>query len=62
MVTSATIITVCTVLHNLGLIINDIIEEDEIENDEDDFPLRPPEAEHGEGFIVRNNIIQRLFR
>lgn len=65
LVTSTTIVVACAVLHNLSLIFNDtLIEEDEAENADIDeaVPVNEPHWQPGEGFIVRNAIIERLFR
>lgn len=64
LVTSTTIVVACAVLHNLSLIFKDILEdEEEIENDIDEVvPVNEPHWQPGEGFIVRNALIERLFR
>lgn len=62
LLTSTTIVTACAVLHNLSLTFNDILEEEgeeDIENiNEDEVPQMQP----AEGFLVRNALIERLFR
>lgn len=64
LLTSTTIVTACAVLHNLSLIFNDILEEEEEEmeniNEHDDVPLIP-HWQLGDGFLVRNALIERLF-
>lgn len=67
LVTSTTIVVACTVLHNLSLIFKDILEEEEEEAnnaniDEDIFENDLPHWQPGEGFIVREVLIERLFR
>src|SRR5580765_6522789 len=66
LLTSTTIVVACAVLHNLSLMFNDKmeIEEEEAENvnEDDKVPLLPPHWQPGDGFIVRNAIIERLFR
>lgn len=63
LLTSTTIITACAILHNLSLIFNDVLEEEEeeIENINDEIPVMP-HWQPGDGFIVRNALIERLFR
>lgn len=66
LLTSTTIVVACAVLHNLSLMFNDKmeIEEEEAENvnEDDEVPQLPPHWQPGDGFIVRNAIIERLFR
>lgn len=68
LITSTTIVTACAVLHNLALTFNDNmeIEEEEAageaENEDDEVPVPPPHYQAGDGFLVRNAIIERLFR
>jgi len=62
--TSTTIIVACAVLHNLSLILNDKLEEEEEEEEQnanDEVPLIPPHWQPGDGFLVRNALIERLF-
>jgi len=62
--TSTTIIVACTVLHNLSLILNDKLEEEEEQNINvnDEVPLVEPHWQLGDDFLVRNAFIARLFR
>ncbi|XP_036146030.1 putative nuclease HARBI1 [Monomorium pharaonis] len=63
LLTSIIIVTTCADLHNLFLIFNDTLEEeDEIENinEDDELPLMP-HWQPGDGFLVRNALIERLF-
>ncbi|XP_039302440.1 putative nuclease HARBI1 [Solenopsis invicta] len=64
LLTSTTIIVGCAVLHNLSLILNDKLEDDdeEVENLNDDVPVPQPHWQPGDGFIIRNALIERLFR
>ncbi|XP_071581720.1 putative nuclease HARBI1 [Temnothorax nylanderi] len=66
LITSTTIVIACAVLHNLSLIYNDImeVEEEEVENinQDDEVPPLPPHWQPGDGFLVRNAIIERMFR
>ncbi|XP_018372887.1 PREDICTED: putative nuclease HARBI1 [Trachymyrmex cornetzi] len=66
LITSTTIIIACAVLHNDSLIYNDIMEEEEEEieniNQNNEVPPLPPHWQPGDGFLVRNAIIERLFR
>lgn len=66
LLTSTTIVVACAVLHNLSLIFNDILEEEEEEeieniNEHDEVALMP-HWQPGDGFLVRNAVIERLFR
>lgn len=64
LLTSTTIIVACAVLHNLSLIFNDRFEEEDVENlyVHDEVPVLPPHWQPGEGLLVRNHLIDRLFR
>jgi hypothetical protein len=65
LLTSTTIVTACAVLHNLSLIFNDTLEEEEeedaIENINDEVPVPQPHWQPGDGLIMRNALIERLF-
>lgn len=66
LLTSTTIVTACAVLHNLALIYNDTLEEEEEEevrniNENDEVP-QMPHWQPGDSFLVRDALIQRLFR
>jgi len=67
LLTSTTIIVACATLHNLSLIFNDTLEEEEEEeeieniNEHDEIPLMP-HWQPGDGFLIRNALIERLFR
>lgn len=59
--TSTTIIVACAVLHNLALIFNDNLEEEdeeEVENMNDEVPVPQPYWQPGDGFIIRNALIE----
>lgn len=65
LLTSTTIVMACAVLHNLSLIFNDTLEEEEEEevkntNEHDEVPLMP-HWQPADGFLVRNAVIERLF-
>lgn len=63
LLTSTSIVVACAVLHNLSLILNDELEDDEeIENLNNEVPVVEPHWQPGEGFLVRNALIERLFR
>jgi len=64
LLTSTTIIVACAVLHNLSLILNDKLkeEEEEEQNANDEVPLIPSHWQPGDGFLVRNALIERLFK
>lgn len=64
LLTSTTIVVACAVLHNLSLILNDKLEEDdeEAENVNDIVPVPQPHWQPGNGFVIRNALIERLFR
>ncbi|XP_066602161.1 putative nuclease HARBI1 [Prorops nasuta] len=61
--TCTSIVVTCAILHNLSLIFNDILPEDEenFEFEEDEPETEPPHWQPGEGFIVRSALIERLF-
>lgn len=53
----------CAVLHNLALMFNDELpEDDEEDNVYEEVPVNPPHWQPGEGFAVRQALIERLFR
>lgn len=63
LLTSTTIVVACAVLHNLSLILNDKLEEEEEEeNINDEVPVPQPHWQPGDGFVMRNALIERLFR
>ncbi|XP_071652147.1 putative nuclease HARBI1 [Temnothorax longispinosus] len=65
LLTSTTIVVACAVLHNLTLILNDNLEEENEEAEEninDEVPVPQPHWQPGDGFVVRNTLIERLFR
>lgn len=66
LLTSTAIVTACAILHNLSLIFNDTLEEEKEEvieniNLHDEIPVMP-HWQPGDGFAVRNALIERLFR
>ncbi|XP_036144945.1 putative nuclease HARBI1 [Monomorium pharaonis] len=65
LLTSTTIVVACAVLHNLTLILNDNLEEEDdegAENINDEVPVPQPHWQPGDGFVMRNALIERLFR
>ncbi|XP_026827112.1 putative nuclease HARBI1 isoform X2 [Ooceraea biroi] len=64
LLTSTSIVVACAVLHNLSLILNDNLEDDdeEIVNINNEVPVAKPHWQPGEGILVRNALIDRLFR
>jgi len=62
LLTSTTIVVACAVLHNLALILNDNLEDDEETENMNEVPVSQPHWQPGDGFIIRNTLIERLFR
>jgi len=65
LLTSTTIVVACAVLHNLALILNDNLEEEEDDEETENMnevPVSQPHWQPGDGFIIRNTLIERLFR
>ncbi|XP_011864268.1 PREDICTED: putative nuclease HARBI1, partial [Vollenhovia emeryi] len=65
LICSTTIVVACAVLHNLSLIFNDVLPEEEIfeeVNEMEEVPVDAPHWEPGEGFVMRAELIERLFR
>lgn len=62
--TSTTIVVACAVLHNLSLMFNDKLDDDdeELEDINNEVPEIQPHWQPGDGFLVRNALIERLFR
>ncbi|XP_067204480.1 putative nuclease HARBI1 [Linepithema humile] len=64
--TSTTIIVACAVLHNLSLIFNNKLDDDdddeELENANNEVSEIQPHWQPGDGFLVRNALIEQLFR
>jgi len=64
LLTSTTIIVACAVLHNLSLILNDRLEEEEKQEQDENANneiLVEPYWQPGDGFLMRNALIERLF-
>lgn len=60
---STTIVVSCAVLHNLALRFRDgLPEDDENEDEYEEIPVNLPNWHTGEGFAVRQALIERLFR
>ena len=66
LICSTTIVVACAVLHNLSLIYNDILPEEEDvlpdKYNEMEVLVEEPHWQPGEGFAVRAALIERLFR
>ncbi|XP_025154426.1 putative nuclease HARBI1 [Harpegnathos saltator] len=59
---STTIVVACAVLHNMSLIFNNMLPEEEVEeNNEIEIPIEP-HWQPGEGFVMREALIERLYR
>lgn len=58
-----TIVVACAVLHNLSLTLDNVLPEDDpfAEEEEEEMPIEPPHWQPGEGFAVRQALIERLF-
>lgn len=66
LLTSTSIVVACAILHNLSLILNDKLEDEdndeELDNINNEVPVEELNCQPGEGFLVRNALIERLFR
>ena len=60
---STTIIGACAVLHNMTLLFNDVLlEDDEFpEEEENELPAVPPQWQPLEGFATREALTARMF-
>ncbi|XP_036148954.1 putative nuclease HARBI1 [Monomorium pharaonis] len=58
LVTSRTIVVACAVLHNLSLIFKDVLMEKEEKVENDEVPVNELHWQPGEGFIVRDALIE----
>ncbi|XP_071652749.1 putative nuclease HARBI1 [Temnothorax longispinosus] len=64
LITSTTIVVACAVLHNMSLIFNDVLSEDDDEfniNDYEEVPVHEPNNEVLDGFAAREALIARMF-
>ncbi|XP_025161641.1 putative nuclease HARBI1 [Harpegnathos saltator] len=62
LISSTTIVVACAVLHNMSLIFNDMLPEEEVEeNNEIEIPIEP-HWQPGEGFVMREALTERLYR
>ena len=66
LICSTTTVVACAVLHNMSLIFNDILPEEDDSNDDEDIneevPVAPAQNVHNaNGFAVREALIARLF-
>lgn len=64
LLTFTTIIVACAVLHNISLILNDKLEKEEEEENVNvgEVPIIQPHWQPAEGFLVRQALIERIFR
>lgn len=62
LVCSTTIVVACAVLHNLAQIFYDELPDDEEDIEYEDVPVNAPHLQPGEGLVVRQALIERLFR
>lgn len=62
LITSTTIVVACAVLHNMSLIFNDVLPEDDDEfYDNEEVPVHEVNNDVIDGFAVREAIIARMF-
>lgn len=66
LICSTTIVVACAVLHNLSLIFNDVIPEEDIPDDLDDelnaeIPVPQVNQQPADGFAFREALIHRMF-
>lgn len=67
LICSTTIIIACAVLHNLSLIYDNVLPQDDEENeivddnDNEENHVNHPEWQPADGFIMRDALIERLF-
>lgn len=64
LITSTTIVVACAVLHNMSLIFNDILpDDDEFYDDEEneEIPVHDSNNDTIDGFAARQAIIARMF-
>lgn len=65
LICSTTIVVACAILHNLSLLFNDILPEEEMfeqNNNDNKVPADAPHWQPGEGLTMRAALIERLFR
>lgn len=64
LLTSTSIVVACAVLHNLSLILNDHLDNDdnEVIDINNDVPVAEARQQPGDGILIRNALIERLFR
>jgi len=61
LITSTTIIVACVILHNMSLIFNDVLPEDDVFYEDEEIPVHAPNNEAIDGFAARKALIARLF-
>ncbi|XP_046393197.1 putative nuclease HARBI1 [Ischnura elegans] len=60
LICTTTVIVACAVLHNMSLILQDVPLEEEYVEDEV-VPVEPPNWQPGDGFAMRQALIDRIF-
>ncbi|CAD6233200.1 GSCOCG00012256001-RA-CDS [Cotesia congregata] len=66
LICSTTIVVACAVLHNLSLIFNDKLPDDDLQDDHheepnEEIPAPLPNLQPADGFAFREAIIERMF-
>lgn len=62
LISSTTTVVACAVLHNLSLMYNDALPEDDEVDEQIDVPVQPaPDIQAVDGFATRETLIARLF-
>ena len=63
LISSTSTVVACAVLHNMSLIFNDVLPEDDFNDDDnEEVPVDVPQnAGNANGFAVREALIARLF-
>lgn len=63
LICSTIVVTACAVLHNLSLIFNDTLpEEEDVEENNEMEIFVEPHWQPGDGFVMSQALIERLFR
>ena len=61
LITSTTIVVACAVLHNMSLIFNDVLPDDDELYDYEEVPVHEPNNNAIDGFAAREAMITRMF-
>ncbi|XP_036143462.1 putative nuclease HARBI1 [Monomorium pharaonis] len=61
LITSTTIVVACAVLHNMSLIFNDVLPDDDELYDYEEVPVHEPNNNAIDGFAAREAMIARMF-